>query len=236
MKALLLTILSVAVISVFIACHSEKPHTTEIVMLRDITDPSTEKPSIDALVTLFDLKKYPLNGAKFRFGNLSDVSYNRTSEARIAPQDKWTSNEMERAREIEKFKKEVENSISTSKDSANRNNSSLYLPIARELNLLSKSKTERKILVIFSDLMENTPGLSFYRVGDFQLLKTNPDSLKNYFESKLAINPLGGIEIYFIYQPKEMVSDERFQSISEFYRKLLESKGATVSISANLNF
>ena len=173
----------------------------------------------------------------FKFQNLSDVSYNQRSQVRIEPQSKWLSNEMERQGEIKKFKIAIESKLEQiPSNTIEKENSSIYLPIVRELNQLSQSKSDRRILVVYSDLMENTPEFSFYRKGDFELVKNQPDSLQKRFEKELLISPLGGIEIYFIYQPKDIKSDGRFQLISEFYRNLLESKGAKVTISANLNF
>jgi hypothetical protein len=110
----------------------------------------------------------------------------------------------------------------------------MYTPIARELELLSKSKSQRRILIVYSDLMENTESLSFYRKQDFEKLKTKPEQVQKYFEALAPINTLTGIEIYFIYQPTDTKSDERFRIISGFYKKFLESKGAEVNISANL--
>ena len=83
--------------------------------------------------------------------------------------------------------------------------------------------------------MENTNSLSFYNNKDFKKLKTKPDEIQNYFETMQSINSLSGIEVYFIYQPTDIANDEQFRIISGFYKKMLESKGAKVTISANLN-
>lgn len=237
MKTILKTLGILLLITLLVACVSERNTTTELVIARDVTDSIIEQPKTEEIFNLFGLTENPLNGAIFKFQNLSNVSYNQRSQIKIEPQNKWLSNEMERQGEIKKFKIAIESKLAESTiDSIEKENSSIYLPIARELNELSQSKSNRRILVVYSDLMENTPELSFYRKGDFELVKNQPDALQKRFEKELLISSLGGIEIYFIYQPKDIKSDQRFQIISEFYKKLLESKGAKVTISANLNF
>lgn len=237
MKAILKTLGILLLITLLVGCVSEKNTTTELVIARDVTDSIIAQPKTEEIFNLFGLTENPLNGAIFKFQNLSDVSYNQRSQVKIEPQNKWLSNEMERQGEIKKFKIAIESKLEQSpSNTIEKENSSIYLPIARELNQLSQSKSDRRILVVYSDLMENTPEFSFYRKGDFELVNNQPDSLQKRFENELLISPLGGIEIYFIYQPKDIKSDQRFQIISEFYKKLLESKGAKVTISANLNF
>jgi len=237
MKAILKTLGILLLITLIVGCVSEKNTTTELVIARDVTDSIIEQPKPEEIFSLFGLTENPFNGAIFKFQNLSDVSYNQRSQVKIEPQNKWLSNEMERQGEIKKFKIAIDSKMAqNSNDSVEKGNSSIYLPIARELNELSQSKSDRRILVVYSDLMENTPNFSFYRKGDFELVKNQPDAVQKRFEKELLISPLGGIEIYFIYQPKDIKSDARFQIISEFYKKILESKGAKVTISANLNF
>ncbi|HRH03430.1 MAG TPA: hypothetical protein PLN13_09205 [Bacteroidia bacterium] len=237
MNTILKTTGILLLIILLVGCVSERNTTTELVIARDVTDSIIEQPKPEEIFNLFGLTENPLNGAIFKFQNLSDVSYNQRSQVKIEPQNKWLSNEMERQGEIKKFKIAIESKLSEiPSDSVEKENSSIYLPIVRELNQLSQSKSDRKILVVYSDLMENTPEFSFYRKEDFELVKNQPYSLQKRFEKELLISPLSGVEIYFIYQPKDLKSDARFLIISEFYKKLLESKGAKVTISANLNF
>jgi hypothetical protein len=82
--------------------------------------------------------------------------------------------------------------------------------------------------------MENDLDISLYSKQELELLKANPDSLKEIFEKRKALPSLPGIEVYFIYQPSNAIDDKDYRLVSDFYRSLLESKGATVHISANL--
>jgi hypothetical protein len=148
----------------------KKTQQQSLSIARDVTDSIIEQPKTEEIFSLFGLTENPLNGAIFKFQNLSDVSYNQRSQLKIEPQNKWLSNEMERQGEIKKFKIAIESKLEQSpSDTIEKENTSIYLPIARELNQLSQSKSDRRILVVYSDLMENTPELSFYRKGDYEL-------------------------------------------------------------------
>lgn len=236
MKAIISTLLVLVGLAFMASCVEEKKAPTiEIIVLKDITDKSKMHPDANELIELFGLKSNSLQGAVFAVRSISDVSYTSRHVAELLPENKWMVNEFERAKEIKKFSAETARLLAIETVDSGKAYSSIYLPLARELNELSKSKSEKRILLVYSDLMENTPELSFYRNEDFELLKNQPDLLQKRLEKELLLNPLGGIEIHFIFQPKDNKSDKRFQIISEFYKKMFEQRGATVIISANLN-
>lgn len=235
MKTIITILITIAIIALIIACNSQNQSTTEIVVLHDITDMHIAQPNAEEMLSLFDLQN-KWNGGVFQFTDLTDVSYNQTKQAKLEPQDKWLSNEFDREKELNKFKNDVTEIINNeAKDKTEKINSAIYFPIANELNKLKNSKSQKRILIVYSDLMENTEELSFYKKNDFEKLKTNPEQIREIFEKQITLDSLNGIEVYFIYQPAENNNDQKFQIISGFYKKLLEDKGAKVKISANLN-
>jgi hypothetical protein len=234
MKIFLSILITGIAATLLVACTMQTPSTTEIIVLFDITDAQLAQPNPDEILALCNLQN-KWDGLVFRFIDLTDVSYNRISVAKLETKNEWLSNEMEQDKEIKSFKNEVLAIMANRKnDIIGKNNSSIYLPIASELNRLSKVKTGNKLLIIYSDLMENTENLSFYRKSDFSLLKENPKQVQEQLEKLATLNSLSGIEAWFIYQPSETKSDQDFQIVSGFYKKLLEDKGAKVTISANL--
>ncbi len=219
-----------------VSCTSVKPTTTEIVVLRDVTEKSIAKPNADEILSLFDLQNNQWNGSNFSFGNITDVSYNPINEAKINIQNQWLSNELEREKEIKNFKNRATKIIENSnKDTIGKRNSSIYLPLVRKLNQLSRSNSQKRVLIIYSDLMENTKELSFYNKQTIKILKTKPESIQTQLEQMQQIQDLKGIEIHFVFQPVNPESDSDFKIASEFYKTILQNKGATVTISANLN-
>jgi hypothetical protein len=219
------------------ACISSQTNTTEVVVLRDVTEKNMIQPKADDILKLYDFSGNNWNGGRFRFSDISQVSRNQTQQVRMESANQWLSNKFQREDDINHFQKSITEIVNKAGQVVmGKDNSSIYIPIAKELNLLSQSKSEKRIFIVYSDLMENTEELSFYRKNDFALLETEPKLLQEKFEKLSEINSLSGIQVWFIYQPSDPISDKQFNIISEFYRKLLESKGAKVNISANLNF
>lgn len=237
MKILITIILITAGAVLLVSCTAKDPATTEVVVLRDITQEHLAKPNADDILPLFDLNKQKWNGAIFRFADISDVSYSPARQAKIETAGRWLSNEFERDEEIKGFYGEVDKIITdTQNETIGRNNSSVYLSITREINRLSESKSQRKVILIYSDLMENEREMSFYNPRTLELLKTKPDEIQEYFETQLQLQSLNGIDIYLIYQPGNPYEDREYKIASEFYKKLFEKKGAKVESTANITF
>ena len=220
----------------YVVVSYKTPPTMDISTLHDLTDKLLVQPKANDLLNLYDFTgENKWNGASFRFSNLTDVSYNHASAVHIDKAHNWLSNEPEREKTILKFQNEVSNIVAQStKDSIGKEHSAIYLPIAMELERLSYSKAEKRILIIYSDLMENDLDLTLYSKNELQLLKTNPDSLKEVFEKRKTLPSLVGIDVYLIYQPEDAEADGEYRIISAFYRRMLEEKGAMVHIAANL--
>jgi len=235
MKSFIVFLIAIVVIG-FVACSSKDLSTVEVSVLYDITEKKSVVPNIDEIISLYNFEnKY--NGGVFKLIEITDVSFNPVLFAKIDAENRWLSNEMDRDKKIKGFKSRVsEFIVKAGKDSSGKDNSSIYLPIAAELNKLAGDKVNlRRVLIVYSDLMENTNELSFYKKEDFELLNANPEKVKSYFEKLLKLNSISGIEVYFIYQPINNIDDQDYRLVSGFYRKLLESKGAKVNISANIN-
>lgn len=235
-RIILITVITLSVIISLAACINQKTYTTEVIVMRDITDKHLAQPDSDQIFTLFGLNQ-KWNGAVFFFSDLSDVGYNKVKGAKLEPRNEWLSNEMEREKEIVKFKDEISHIIKNAeKDSVGKTNTSVYFPVIKELTRLSRSNSSKRIMLIYSDLLENTEQMSFYDKQKIELLKTNPDSITKYFQSMYPLPRLDGIEIYLIYQPVDIREDEQYRLLSGYYKKLFESSGAAkVDVVANLN-
>ncbi len=239
MKTINIILLAVlGILILFTACTklSPKPQTTELSEIVDITDTLIAKPKPEEAISIFNLNNNLWNGADFHLQYITNVSFNTTYEAHLEPENEWLSNKFQRAEKVKKFYAEINKTIAnTNTEAVGKDNSAVYFLIAKELNRLSQSKATNRILLIYSDLMENTDILSFYNKWTFDQLKTKPEAIEQYFDSQMKLPNLSGIKIYLIYQPKNTKQDEDYKLTSSFYKRLLEEKGATVEITANLN-
>lgn len=211
------------------------PITTEASVMRDITEKHAVQPETTAILDRFGLAAHPFNGAILHSTVLTDVSYNQTLHAKLDPASEWLTNEFDRQRDIQRFNAKAVGILTESqKDTTGKRHSAVYAPIARELNRLSKSKSEKRVLIVYSDLMENEADLSLYRQREFRLIQSDPDSLENIFEREVRLSRLDGIVVHLIHQPANAEADRAFRIVSEFYAKMLEAKGARVFIEANI--
>lgn len=235
MKTLLITLAVFGCLAALAWTQLPKTTTIEISVLRDVTDSELAKPDINDLYTLYELDRDKWNGCKFRFSNLSDVSLNYTSEIELLPEQALFSNEIERGAKLDTFRSGLESMLSkASEDSIGRTHSAVYEPIASELEQLSMSKSEKRIMVVYSDLLENNREFSVYRNQNPRNEKPDADAVSREFKIQHLLPSLTGIAVYFIFQPANESEDEAFHFMSGIYQKLLEEKGATVFIKANL--
>ncbi|TAL59487.1 MAG: hypothetical protein EPN85_09265 [Bacteroidetes bacterium] len=232
--AVILLLISIAVF--ITSCMVKKQTTTEVATFTDLTGIHIAEPSIKDIMHLYDFDAHKWNGGVFRSSTITNVSFNQTDQVNIQAENEWSSSfPLQRAEKINQFQKSIEDIITKNKQiPVGKNNSSIYFPIAEELNRLSQSTSERKYLLIYSDLMENNPVFSFYKKEKLNEISATPDSIKNVLESQLKIKTLGGITIYLIYQPANTTEDEQYKIVSKFYKELFENKGARVIITANI--
>ena len=222
---------------VLAACANKSSRTsTEYSVLRDLTDSTSVMPDEAALLADLGIDTDIWNGVNFNFFNVSDVSYTPHWRISLAKGgDRLTSSEYTRKREVIAFKKKLTALLDSARsDTEGRNHSSIYLPMAEELTRLAGSNAERKVLIVYSDLMENRQRLSFYDTRTFSLLRADPKKIEQLLFAEAALPDLSGIEIRFVYAPKDAADDANFRLVSDFFRSMFEKQGATVSVSANL--
>ena len=230
-----LVIILLSIITVLIGCTSNQTTTTQTIVLLDVTDKFLSRPVAKDILNLYGFDQNKYNGGIFQLSDLTKVSFNETEEVKVGKVNQWLSNQFQRVNEIDTFNNEVTNIISQAELApAGENNSSIYYPVASALNELTQSNADKKYALIFSDLMENTPQISFYNKAILKEMKEKPEAIRNLLESQLQLQSLSGIAIYLLYEPTNSLQDEEFKIVSKFYSDLFESHGATVIISSNL--
>lgn len=232
-RILLVLVIISATIKLF-SMEYFKMHETTFSILRDITDVHASQLNAEQVVEQLDLSQHKHYAFTFRFINLSDVSMNQITQFSLKSSPVMLSNEIARDREVKELESTILSHLTkTGKDSLGRSHSSIYLPIAKELITLSNSGSDSKVLVVYSDLMENTEQLSFYEEQIKTMLQSDPKKVKGTFESIQPLPNLMGVQVYFVYQPNSQNADVLYKRISTVYRDLLTEKGAQVYIQPN---
>lgn len=229
-----IAIILITIVAVFYFT-AEKPTKTEVVLIFDRTDKFLSSPDGNEILSLYDLKANPNRGATFRLVQITDVDYTPTIEANMPPFTTFGGSQITRVTDRAKFQAEIKNALSSlNAKNQSKAYSSIYAPLVRELARLKESTADTKILLLYSDLMENTDFVSFYSSPTLALVKTKPDTIRDLLGKQAPIPDLTGIEIHIIYEPKDHSENSVFTSVSHLYKSMLEAKGAKVLIGANL--
>lgn len=230
-----IAIILLSIIIIITGCTTNPSITTHTVVLMDVTDKFLSRPVANDILALYGFEQNRYNGGIFQLSDLTKVSFNETQEVNVAKVNQWLSNQFQRDKEIASFNQGIINIISQAESApVGENNSSIYYPVAVALNELAQSKADKKYALIYSDLMEHTPELSFYSKNTLKEVKEKPETIQALLESQLKLQSLKGITIYLLYEPTNSLQDEEFKIVSKFYSDFFESHGAVVIVAPNL--
>jgi len=223
-------------LAILSGCQPPKETQAEVSILIDITG-SNGHSEIDIttndVLEIFNLNKNPFNYGKFRISTLTETHLAKIDQAKLRPVKSMSEyNQYSRESEIKKFQKTVDDLLTEYKNLENgKQASSIFIPLSKELRKLSRSNAQRKVLIVYTDLFENSSFYSSYSDNDFS---QNPAKLtKILMQNAPLSNDLDGVEIFIIYNPV-LGTDSQFLAISKWYKKLLEKRNAEVFIGANL--
>lgn len=228
------------IVCLFTSCNDTTPTKTSVSLLVDLTGSYHDNvPDIssESILQLFALEN-TYNYGSFRTDFVSDVNYSKVQQITLPSVASMLEyNEFEREGQITDFKKKIDELINkVNSTQRGRPNSAVYIPIAREINRLANMQADRKVIIIYSDLLENSNHFRFYEQKSMKLLAEKPEEIQTLFEKQLPLaDDLAGIHVYIIYQAPNETASTAFQLFSNsVYLPMLEAKGATVTIGANL--
>ena len=232
-------IISVMSLVALLGCQAPKSTETEVSIMFDITGSSgNDKMDITTqdVYEIFDLADNPFNFGQFRASTLTETHLSKIYQTKLLPVVSIGDyNKFSRENHIRLFLKDIDSLLFTVKNAGNgKKASSLFIPISKELHRLANSKANKKVLLCFTDLFENSSSMfSVYPSNNLAIDMENLDKLTELLSKKAPIpDNLRNIEIYLIYNP-DLNTDRSFLMLSQWYKALLESKGAIVHISAN---
>jgi hypothetical protein len=217
------------------ACdHKPISNDKDLIVLIDQSDPLKITPNADEVTAQAGLKEDMWQGIKVTIDYISDKDVNASKVVTLEKANRLSGNSELRAAQAIRFKKELRTALSCTGNESSLDHSIIYRTIAKQVNSLSSSTATARVLLVYSDLMENSD-LSFYDRETLVLLRTHPERIKQQFEKSAMLRHLSGMEIWFLYEPASYMENSTYMSIANIYKQLLESKGATVHIEKTLN-
>ena len=138
-----------------IAC---KTTTTEVVILLDLTEETFNHISINDFRSISSLEKDVFNGEEVRIQPITENGFNGIESYKIKSViSPLIGNEYQRRNELNKFYYSIDSTFQILKQGRSRRNGSVIFKIlSEELNRLNESDADSKVLIINSDLMENS--------------------------------------------------------------------------------
>lgn len=226
------------IIDGIIGCTSPDTHQSTIIsLIVDVTDTFKLNPVVNPILKLYECDQNPAAAYFFRFRVISDrrlvptVSYHLAT-ARILEKENARDDPQFRNKSILGFygtvRKTIENCNVTNATKHSLGNSECYASIASELKLLAENFSAHKILIVFSDLMENT------LFNAYHSSLSDPRQVAKKFEAYVPLpKNLKGVVVFFVYEPETRVKEKKYLEMMQVYKLLLEPLGATLIFQSN---
>ena len=104
--------------------------------------------------------------------------------------------------------------------------------LCRSLTRLRASPATKRVMVIYSDLMENTPSMSFHGENAPDIVGKDYGRVSQIFNESCPLKDLSGIVIHVVFSPRKANQEEVIKA-QAFWEKYLESHSATVEFRPN---
>jgi hypothetical protein len=211
------------------SCGQPELEQTKAFIAVDITDSFTVEtlPTGQGLLETigFSLEATNARSLECGFTVLSDVSANKIEYLSIDLTD-TDENKFNRIARGKKFSEDLEHVISGySQLTKGKQRSCLYRPICHMLNVLQESDADHKLLIIFSDLLENSDIINLYQ-PEYQTRATFDDSwVKSRFDQKVPFPRCDGVDVIVVCQPN-VENDRLILKVQALYRSFFEEYGA----------
>lgn len=230
------------------SCKNEVVTTTQICVLMDVTDESFQDETFvaDNLPKYLKLMKLDksiggFSGGEIKFSLINEVSDSKSKTVKIASgkTGMMGENPLTRKDEVDKFYAELETSFSELLNSVNwgTDASKIYQKVTREIIKMKKLEADKKYLIIYSDMLENSKLFSFYGTkwkSNIEKMIESPElTLENLSKTGPTLPDLSEFEIYII-STRTSENDEKINLSEQFWTVLFEYQGATVVFNSGL--
>lgn len=220
-------------------CRKIEPiKTVAVTTISDNSDYHKLRPDIRIVWSLIDYPDNISQAASFRITSVTNLSLNEVVPIDLSSQvetDKHVYNKVPNYRKhlINAFYDSVNHAIdvanSVSDTFQELSNSEVYRIIVSELELLSKRKTDRSYLLVYSDLRERSGLWDSYE---------NPNASPQDIASAMATQcsfptDLDHVTVFLLFQPMTIEEDKSFRQMQEAYKILLTQGGAKVIVQSS---
>lgn len=222
--------------------EKNKLKSTSISVIADVTDKKRLWPLCSSILKLYRCDENPDAEYRYNLNIISDKIHNpsysyQLGYAKSLEPYNTDDDPQFRSKNIVAFY----NAIRISLDSLyhkfdsteSLNHSECWSTINAELQKLSNDKSDKKYLIIHSDLMEKSDVFNSYRNN----LNANANIIAQRFLNIYSLpESLHNITAIFIYEPATRDDDKNFNAMLTIYKILLEKRGVKVITKASNNY
>lgn len=226
MKPILYTILAMCLLTT--ACNNESTN-TEVTLMFDQTDRQHVHPSAEAILAPFKLNVNPWQGLQITIVPISDKDVNTVDIVSLPSENRLTGNITIRRVNIRRFAQHLRQSIASLDSVHTLPRSIIFRAIEKQAESLAKRPAARHVILVYSDLMENSE-LSFYDRQTLGLLQSAPSLIEKQLMANAVISNLSGVELWLLYDPQGYRQNNIYMSIARFYERIYKMHGAQVHI------
>ena len=214
--------------ALFIGCETAPPVETDLYIYLDFTEGQdyvqqfTE--DLEAYKTLLHIDETgSSNFGKVKIFPLYDLSSARSKTVKLRKgKSEFETNKFLRQKEVDYFQTQLLASLTDINDTYTGkalNNSHLIYPICKGIKKLNKSDANRKIVLIYSDMLENSD------IANFHSKKGNDKIWIKKIDKACDLEDVSDLEIFVVY-PVDKKMDGKISKAATFWKYYFASKGA----------
>lgn len=209
------------------SCQTTPPTQTDLYIYLDFTEGQDYSARLaedaEQYLELMELSEEgSTNYGKIKIFPLYDVASARNKTVKIkAGKSEFESNKFLRQKDIEKFQTQLLQDLQelnaqyTGKE---LNNSHIFEPICKGMRKLNKSSADRKILLVYSDMLENSDIANFHAKG------ANAKDWTERFNAACDPEDASDLEVHIVY-PVDKSNDAKITKAADFWTNYFADKG-----------
>jgi len=214
------------------SCNSQPNNfDTEMAIVFDETDSlTTQYPTAEAITAPLELRDDPWQGIRIVLTYISDKDVNNSTVVSLPSENAWTGNSAIRRAQVHAFTAQLQRALTAMKPKGTCAHSIVFRTIAAQANRLTQSQVSHKLLLVYSDLNENSD-VTFYNKHVLDTLRTRPKIIEERLNRSAPLTALNGVGVWFLYTPSTYTANNTYMTIANFYKHIFEQHGATIHIS-----
>lgn len=211
-----------------LGCNTSLPTETELYIYLDFTEGQDYSTQITQdLDNYAELLQVGENGSpnfgKVKIFPLYDLTSARSKMVKLKEgKSEFEANKFLRQKELDQFKARLVASLMEMNEKYTGtalNHSHLIEPICKGMQKLNKSNADKKVVLIYSDMLENST------VANFHGKSTNRTDWPKRIDAICDLEDVSDLAIFVVY-PVDKKNDEKITKAADFWMDYFASKGA----------